>query len=200
MIFKPNDKIKFLDEEGGGIVIKVLDKKHILILLDDGFEIPVPAASMILAEPRSPGEETDPEPSHPGKRPIINSNKPMKILIRNPEPESDFKVRMQLPTRSILDHASSLTTQVFDIHIEKIVDDARQLSNAEKLLKQELYVEHIIADGLAGQFRKAIIIHGVGSGVLKRLIIQKLQQIEGLQFHDANINLFGFGATEIIFP
>ncbi len=40
MRFKVGDKVKFLNEEGGGVVSKILSPGMVNVLIDDGFEIP----------------------------------------------------------------------------------------------------------------------------------------------------------------
>ncbi len=48
MRFKVGDKIKFLDEIGGGTVISIMDHRMVKVKTDDGFEMPVMAANLIL--------------------------------------------------------------------------------------------------------------------------------------------------------
>ncbi len=40
MRYKVGDKVKFLNEEGGGVVSKILSPSMVNVLIDDGFEIP----------------------------------------------------------------------------------------------------------------------------------------------------------------
>lgn len=48
MQFKVGDKIKFLDEVGGGTVISVVDHRMVKVMTDDGFEMPVMTTNLIL--------------------------------------------------------------------------------------------------------------------------------------------------------
>jgi hypothetical protein len=48
MQFKIGDKVRFLDEKGGGTVTAILDNRMIKIETEDGFEIPVLASELIL--------------------------------------------------------------------------------------------------------------------------------------------------------
>lgn len=52
MNFEIGDKVKFLNDVGGGI-IKSIDKKLAYVLMDDGFEVPVMLAQLILVEETS---------------------------------------------------------------------------------------------------------------------------------------------------
>ncbi len=48
MRFKVGDKVKFLDELGGGIVVGTVDSKLVKIKTDDGFEMPVLSSNLII--------------------------------------------------------------------------------------------------------------------------------------------------------
>ncbi|MBU1010666.1 MAG: DUF2027 domain-containing protein [Bacteroidetes bacterium] len=53
--FKPGDKVKFLNEKGGGIVRRIIDSRMILVAIEDGFEIPVLVNDLLLADgPQEP--------------------------------------------------------------------------------------------------------------------------------------------------
>jgi len=56
MKFKPGDKVKFLNEKGGGIVSKILNNTMVNVAIDDGFEVPVLANELILIESNTAGE------------------------------------------------------------------------------------------------------------------------------------------------
>ena len=47
MKFKLGDKVKFIDEVGGGVVTKILDSKLVNIKTDDGFEMPVVTSELM---------------------------------------------------------------------------------------------------------------------------------------------------------
>ncbi len=47
MRFKTGDKVRFLNEKGGGTVIAVMDSKVVKVETDDGFEIPVLSKDLI---------------------------------------------------------------------------------------------------------------------------------------------------------
>ncbi len=49
MIFKKGDRVKFLNDVGGGIVTRV-DNKHIYVENEDGFEVPATASQLLKTE------------------------------------------------------------------------------------------------------------------------------------------------------
>ncbi|MBW7848378.1 MAG: DUF2027 domain-containing protein [Bacteroidales bacterium] len=48
--FKPGDKVRFLNEVGGGIISRIIDSKMALVAIEDGFEIPVMMNELIQLE------------------------------------------------------------------------------------------------------------------------------------------------------
>jgi hypothetical protein len=50
MDFKKGDKVKFLNDVGGGIVSRLLDNNQALVQIEDGFEIPVLVSELIKTE------------------------------------------------------------------------------------------------------------------------------------------------------
>lgn len=57
MKFKIGDKVKFIDEMGGGVVTGIVDTKLVKIKTDDGFEMPVMSSDLILDHRSMPAEE-----------------------------------------------------------------------------------------------------------------------------------------------
>jgi dsDNA-specific endonuclease/ATPase MutS2 len=56
MKLRKGDKVKFLNEAGGGTVVNVIDNNQVLVQIEDGFEIPVPISQLILS---NDSRETD---------------------------------------------------------------------------------------------------------------------------------------------
>jgi hypothetical protein len=50
MKFKTGDKVKFLNDVGGGVVKKIISPTMVSVLVEDGFEIPIMINELILAE------------------------------------------------------------------------------------------------------------------------------------------------------
>jgi hypothetical protein len=49
------DKVKFLNQKGGGIVVRVIDPKMVLISDEDGFEVPVLTTELVKLDPTNAG-------------------------------------------------------------------------------------------------------------------------------------------------
>lgn len=69
--FKPGDKIAFLNYEGGGKVVSLMEDEQILIELDEGFEIPVHKSEIVKEKDFIKGE-AEPEEKQEAEQPTRN--------------------------------------------------------------------------------------------------------------------------------
>lgn len=89
---------------------------------------------------------------------------------------------------------------VIDLHIEKLTDDWKVLSNFEKLTMQLKAFEKYYDLALQHRQPMLIVVHGVGTGKLRdeiHDILRLKKEVKSFvnQFHPS----FGYGATEIYF-
>jgi hypothetical protein len=56
MNFKIGDKVKFLNEKGGGVISKIINHAMVNVATDDGFELPVMKSELILIDSKNAGE------------------------------------------------------------------------------------------------------------------------------------------------
>src|SRR5690606_38959059 len=85
-----------------------------------------------------------------------------------------------------------------DLHIHELMDFYNHLSNSEIVLKQLSACKAFLHSSMAKGFRKMIIVHGVGEGVLRSEVHWLLDGFPNLQYHDASYRKYGYGATEVI--
>ncbi len=107
-----------------------------------------------------------------------------------------FKVYDAKHARQHLEPARS----VVDLHIEKLTDNWKNLSNFEILTIQLKEFEKWLDLTAAHRLPNLIVIHGVGSGKLKEEVhdILKVRK-EVSRFINQYEPRFGYGATEIFF-
>lgn len=55
--FKPGEKVRFLNDVGGGTIARLIDSKMALVAIEDGFEIPVMMSELLPAEVQSARSE-----------------------------------------------------------------------------------------------------------------------------------------------
>ncbi|MDP2422909.1 MAG: DUF2027 domain-containing protein [Bacteroidales bacterium] len=50
MKFKPGDKVRFLNEKGGGIITRIISQQLVSVAIEDGFEIPTLSSELLKIE------------------------------------------------------------------------------------------------------------------------------------------------------
>lgn len=89
---------------------------------------------------------------------------------------------------------------VIDLHIEKLTDDWKKLSNFEMLSLQLSTFEKYYNLAIAHYQPNLIVIHGIGTGKLREEIHEILKSKKEVKsFVNQYHHNFGFGATEIFF-
>ena len=85
-----------------------------------------------------------------------------------------------------------------DLHIEELVENPGELSNAEIVNTQLARFEFALDTALRGNTRKIVFIHGVGNGRLKHELRKKLERkYPELRYQDASFKEYGYGATMV---
>ncbi len=102
------------------------------------------------------------------------------------------------PEHIIDKHRTGPTEAVVDLHLSELVEDEDSLENTEKLRIQVNYFTKCIESAIANHFSKVTFIHGVGTGVLKTTIKEILKDYPNIEYRDASMKQFGYGATDII--
>ncbi|MER3499303.1 MAG: hypothetical protein C4308_12070 [Chitinophagaceae bacterium] len=107
-----------------------------------------------------------------------------------------YKVYDATKARQHLDPPRS----VIDLHIEKITDDWKGLSNHEIVTLQLKIFEKYYDLAIAHMQPSLIVIHGVGTGRLRDEIHEQLKHRKEVKtFVNQYHPLYGYGATEIYF-
>jgi len=89
---------------------------------------------------------------------------------------------------------------VIDLHIEKLTDDWKKLSNFEMLSLQLNTFEKYYNLAIAHHQPNLIVVHGIGTGKLREEIHEILKNKKEVKsFVNQYHHNFGFGATEIFF-
>ncbi|NVK27748.1 MAG: Smr/MutS family protein [Flavobacteriia bacterium] len=163
-------KVGYLNEAGGGVIVGEGDKGF-LVEDEDGFERWFPKDLLVLLD-------TD----------------VMKQLKESETENKDRRVR----THNIKPKKQNAILEV-DLHIHELLEFDSHLSDHEKLIHQLTVARHQIEKAQAGHYKKVILIHGVGKGVLKEKLHEMLEGMERVEFYDASLQKYGKGATEVVF-
>ena len=87
-----------------------------------------------------------------------------------------------------------------DLHFEALEETPEKIENNEILQTQLTYFTKALESAIANKFRKVIFIHGVGDGILRKAITEKLHQYGILEIQDAPLHQYGSGALVVQIP
>lgn len=97
-------------------------------------------------------------------------------------------------------HQLEAPKQELDLHIEKLVNNPRALSNAEIIKIQLDTLQRYLHLAIAHRQHSMIVIHGLGKGKLRDEVHAELRMTpEVARYKNEWSGRYGFGATEVIF-
>lgn len=175
MILKIGHRVTFLHEKGEGEIKEIKNGKA-LVIDEQGFERWYFVRDLAF----------------------IHSVDYQIGAINHKEVDVASKAKNTQPKRLSVKSTNKQVLEI-DLHIEKLIDSTRGMSNSEILLKQLTEFRAVFSRAKAKSVSKLIVVHGVGEGVLKNEIRIFLSRQEHIDFYDADYREYGKGATEIEF-
>ena len=189
---KVGDRVKFLNDVGEGVVIKV--ETSIAIVEDEsGFD-----HEYDLAELLPVGGEVEEEERYGNNLPDMS-----EVLARDISEEKQKKLQEAFDIK----YANEIATNQkrrgefmeVDLHFHELVEDISGLKDRTKLDIQLNHFERMMRIAAEQRIRKVIFIHGVGQGVLRHQIRSRLEMYyPECSVRDANPREYGSGATEVL--
>lgn len=222
------DKVKFLNQVGGGIVTKVTDD-FVFVQDDTGFDIPMQPDELIrMADMQGAGKlfNSKMEEHLAGKGKSSSPLPTTAATIQVPlTPEEEIKqlknqvanlkdqvarlkkqlssVQQQnsrsLSDNILLQHQTAPGEAEVDLHIDMLSERPADLTPHEAFEIQMHYFRLCMNHAFANKMKKVIFIHGVGQGILKAEIEKELKQYDNIHFFNAPMAKYGVGATEVYF-
>lgn len=180
------DRVSFVDEVGGGVVLRVVGHGVVRVITDEGFELDRVVHGLVKVDPALREGLSN-----------VSDHQANLIAANDVLEEKRHKQRATRPGKTPKKPEDQGVAEV-DLHLHELVDDERMLSDGEKLEFQLRYFERALESAIRNGKRKLIVIHGVGEGVLREEVRRLLQYYDTVQFHDADMRRYGVGATEVI--
>lgn len=178
------DKVRFLDSVGEGIVVKIDTKQNLVYVQDeDGFDIPMPAQQIVVIAATPIQHEREATlPSEGDKK----SKEEGTAHIAH----TAAKGKKEAKKDNILE---------VDLHIAQLVDHWQNMQRGEILELQLSTFHKTMRNNIKNRGQKIVFIHGKGEGILKAAINKELEKAyPTCQYHDASFAQYGFGATMVI--
>ena len=189
---KVGDRVKFLNDVGEGVVIKV--ETSIAIVEDEsGFD-----HEYDLAELLPVGGEVEEEERYGNNLPDMS-----EVLARDISEEKQKKLQEAFDIKYANERATNQNRRgefmEVDLHFHELVEDISGLKDRTKLDIQLNHFERMMRIAAEQRIRKVIFIHGVGQGVLRHQIRSRLEMYyPECSVRDANPREYGSGATEVL--
>jgi dsDNA-specific endonuclease/ATPase MutS2 len=183
--FKVGDKVRFLNADGYGTIISILDLSRAEVKNEHGFEEVLYLKELVL-EGAQEDYQTDGS--------LFNDEIKNKLRAdKNTNSGTDLNKKLNQ-----LNKFTPNQRLIIDLHIEKLIDSHSGMSNFQILNIQMSHFKSFLSSAIAKKTRKVVVIHGVGEGVLRHEIRKVLDIYHpNFEFQDASYEEFGYGATEI---
>ena len=173
---KVGDIVEVLDEPIKGHITGV-QGDNILIEAEDGFVFEFHRSQLVVID----GKIDD--------KALINSDIEEKIAqelaSKKSKNSTQKKNQKEKPAMEV------------DLHIWKLVDKTKGLTNFEMLNIQLETAKRQLEFAIRKRIQRIVFIHGVGEGVLKAELVTLFNRYEGLKWYDADFRKYGVGATEV---
>jgi hypothetical protein len=191
---KKGDKVRFLNEVGGGVVIDIFSDGTATVEGEDGFDMKYKLKELMLV--MSSEDEME---AYNNKLPDLAS-----ILAQDVDEKRQKAIQEQFDIKysnaRATDQKRSGEHMVIDLHIHELVDDQSGLQDRTKLDIQLNHFERMMRIAGEQRVRRVVFIHGVGQGVLRHQIRSRLEMYyPDCTVRDGNPREFGAGATEVLF-
>jgi hypothetical protein len=176
--FESGEKVSFLYETGGGVVISQMPNSLYQVEDDSGFERTFQASELVKIH---------------GFDYKISSSADLHMN----EDETLSTSTHYVLKENELGSKKSMDVWEIDLHIDMITESNRGMSNFQMLTKQLSEFKAFFKKAKSKNIRKIVVIHGVGEGVLKEEIRSYLSKQEGIEYYDADFREYGKGATTV---
>ena len=191
-MFKPGDRVRFLNDVGEATVIQMTSASEVLIVDDTDFEYTYPAAELLLI-----ANDIDEEQAYRSSAPSSH-----EVLYRNVDQDSvkraeqQFKGKYKEREEGNVRHRGDLVE--VDLHIHELVDSEAGMDNAAMLDVQMQHFERMMRRAEREKIHRVVFIHGIGQGVLRAEIRKHLDMyFPDVTYQDARYEEYGYGATEV---
>ena len=197
---KIGDKVRFLNDTGGGVITEFMDRNLVKVLTEDGFEFPVLKKEVIVVS-AEPGDFEKNAITEEGTAEVVNEEilMPKKKELTLSDYLDEKKPKPERKKQEPKKDKNITGVEEVDLHIENILPDYNDLSSGEILEAQMDRFTTVLNGAIMHKQKKVVFIHGKGAGKLKYELKKKLEtDYPRLKFQDASFKEYGYGATLVI--
>lgn len=221
------DKIKFLDDVGGGTVKGFARGGYAIIVDKDGFEIPYPIKQCVViekyeAQPKISQEEKLRYTQQRKEAEAKEAEQKRKLLEKEEKRRFELELRQALKDKYSTDVLSgsgkrqkikikamqheedSLVRETafgvleVDLHANQLLLTTKGMGNTDILLYQLSKFNEVMRQYHRKKGTQLVFIHGKGEGVLRNALLHELRtKYPQCYWQDAPFHKYGFGATKV---
>ncbi len=221
------DKIKFLDDIGGGTVKGFAREGYAIIVDKDGFEIPYPIKQCVVvekyeAQPKISEEEKLRYTQQRKEAEAKEAKQKRKLLEKEEKRRFELELRQALKDKYSTDVLSgsgkrqkikikamqheedSLVRETafgvleVDLHANQLLLTTKGMGNTDILLYQLSKFNEVMRQYHRKKGTQLVFIHGKGEGVLRNALLHELRtKYPQCYWQDAPFHKYGFGATKV---
>ena len=221
------DKIKFLDDIGGGTVKGFAREGYAIIVDKDGFEIPYPIKQCVVvekyeAQPKISQEEKLRYTQQRKEAEAKEAKQKRKLLEKEEKRRFELELRQALKDKYSTDVLSgsgkrqkikikamqheedSLVRETafgvleVDLHANQLLLTTKGMGNTDILLYQLSKFNEVMRQYHRKKGTQLVFIHGKGEGVLRNALLHELRtKYPQCYWQDAPFHKYGFGATKV---
>ncbi|WP_028290938.1 Smr/MutS family protein [Olleya sp. ITB9] len=177
MKLKIGDTVDVLDDVLSGQVTAIKGNV-VTIETDEGFELTFNASELVKTK------------SSTLRNNVFNSASLKQVLSEKTEKKRHNTVKVKAKERY-------LPTMEVDLHLHKLVNNERGMTNFDKLSVQLDTARHKLEFAIKKRIQKIVFIHGVGEGVLKMELETLFSRYDNIKYYEADYKKYGLGATEV---
>lgn len=176
-MFKVGDKVEVLDDVLSGTV-KSINNSRITIVTEEGFDLDFDSSELVVIKKSELNQHS-----------FNNVNlRTYKLEKEDKKPKKSIKIKPKERYQPKME---------VDLHLHKLVDNERGMSNFDKLNLQLDTARRQLDFAIRKKIQKIVFIHGVGEGVLKMELESLFSRYDNIKYYEADYKKYGFGATEV---
>lgn len=185
---KAGDLVRFVDEIGGGRVVRMISESLAEVETSDGWILPANVRNLVVI-PEKDMERIE-------QKPLMQEKEIQKAEL---EKEAINKDASRIP--QVRPAKLKTPPREVDLHINKLTDSVVGLTNTEILSIQIGVFRRELDRAIRENEKEIIFIHGIGNGTLKGELRRAADRdYTWCSQEDASFREYGFGATRIRIP
>jgi hypothetical protein len=190
--FKVGDRVRFLNDEGEGVILS-FPSPHIALVEDStGFAYEHELRELVHVVPLDK-ELKKYEEVNPDLASLLERNIDAEMVKKA---NADFKAIYKGKQGSEIKGKGDWME--VDLHAHELLESQRGMTNGDIVVYQLEHFERMLRNAEEKKMKRVIFIHGVGQGVLRQEIRRILNEYyPHCEFMDAPYHIYGYGATEV---